>query len=113
MVPNKKRVNKGDAVYTYKNPGLLDVPIIVGKVSRMQSPMTTTRSCGISPSSPSSKLEELAERNRRGDEPVKIGGSYAMVAFFIFDFACGVCAGQQSAGLYRRNQRSAQSLIFF
>jgi rod shape-determining protein MreC len=33
MVPNKKRVNKGDAVYTYKNPGLLDVPIIVGKVT--------------------------------------------------------------------------------
>ena len=33
MVPNKKRVNKGDAVYTYKNPGLLDVPIIVGKVA--------------------------------------------------------------------------------
>jgi cell shape-determining protein MreC len=33
MVPNKKHVNKGDAVYTYKNPGLLDVPIIVGKVA--------------------------------------------------------------------------------
>jgi rod shape-determining protein MreC len=33
MVPNKKRVNKGDAVYTYKSPGWLDVPIIVGKVA--------------------------------------------------------------------------------
>lgn len=33
MVPNKKRVNKGDAVYTYKAPGWLDVPVIVGKVA--------------------------------------------------------------------------------
>lgn len=33
MVPNKKHVNKGDAVYTYKAPGWLDVPVIVGKVA--------------------------------------------------------------------------------
>lgn len=36
ILPNKnsRRANKGDIVYTYKNPGLLDVPMIVGKVAQ-------------------------------------------------------------------------------
>jgi cell shape-determining protein MreC len=33
MVPSSKHVSRGAAVYTYKNPGLLDVPVIVGKVA--------------------------------------------------------------------------------
>lgn len=37
MVPNSKRVSKDAAVYTYKNPGLLDVPIIVGKVTECKA----------------------------------------------------------------------------
>ena len=37
MVPNSKRISKGATVYTYKNPGLLDVPIIVGKVSECKA----------------------------------------------------------------------------
>jgi rod shape-determining protein MreC len=37
IIQNKKHVNKGDNVLTYKNPGWLDVPIIVGKVAECKA----------------------------------------------------------------------------
>jgi rod shape-determining protein MreC len=36
MVPKSKHITKGLAVYTYKNPGLLDVPIVAGKVAQLK-----------------------------------------------------------------------------
>jgi rod shape-determining protein MreC len=58
MVPNKKHVNKGDAVYTYKNPGLLDVPIIVGKVAECKPDDDTPLLWDITVK-PVVKIEEL------------------------------------------------------
>ncbi|MDO8302650.1 MAG: rod shape-determining protein MreC, partial [Sedimentisphaerales bacterium] len=36
LVPNSRHIKKDDIVYTHKRPGLLDVPIIVGKVAEFK-----------------------------------------------------------------------------
>jgi rod shape-determining protein MreC len=59
MVPNKKHVKKGDAVYTYKNPGLLDVPMIVGNVAECKPDDDNPLLWDITVK-PVVKLEELA-----------------------------------------------------